>query len=110
MIGRPTHLAALILFTTVGVLACSRTGGVAGGKSNDRESDAEYGLARDSWLRRADARDGLTHVLRSIEIDDDNSDAHHLAGLIFLDLCLKSIQDCRLAEAEAHAKRALELR
>ncbi len=46
----------------------------------------------------------------SIEIDDDNSDAHHLAALIFLDLCLKSAQDCRLAEAEAHVRRALQLR
>jgi len=113
MTSRPRiqSLASVMLCAIVGSLACSsRAGGVAGGRSNDRESDAEYDLARDSWLRRGDARDGLTHVLRSLEIDEDNSDAQHLAALIYLDLCVKSTQDCRLAEAEAHAKRALRLR
>lgn len=113
MIGRPSYRAIprLTGFALIGLIACSTgTGGRAGRGSNNRESEAEYDLARDSWLRRADARDGLTHALRSIEVDDDNSDAHHLAALIFLDLCLKSTQDCRLADAEAHARRALQIR
>ena len=91
--------------------ACAnQSGGAVSGKTSDRESEAEYDLARDSWLRRGDARDGLIHALRSIEIDDDNADAHHLAALIFLDLCQKLPQDCRLAEAEAHVRAAVKLR
>ena len=92
-------------------MACtSHPGESASGRTPDRQSEAEYDLARDSWLRRGNARDGLIHALRSVEMDDDNSDAHHIAALIFLDLCLKSLQDCRLAEAEAHARKAVRLR
>jgi Tfp pilus assembly protein PilF len=52
----------------------------------------------------------LIHSLRAIEIDDGNADAHHIAALIYLDLCLRITQDCRLIEAEVHARRALQLR
>jgi type IV pilus assembly protein PilF len=111
-LGRTIGLGLLLaafgsLTLTVG--CASRAGSVAG-KTNDRESESEYDLARDSWLRRGDARDGLTHALRSIEIDDDNADAHHLAALIYLDLCQKLPQDCRLADSESHARRAVKLR
>ncbi len=113
MTGRPAtrKLIARTFCIVTGLMACAgHTGGPAGGNTADRESEAEYDLARDSWLRRGDARDGLIHALRSIEIDDDNADAHHIAALILLDLCLKSSQDCRLADGEAHARKALRLR
>lgn len=110
IIGRPaTRLLLGVLVAMLGACA-SHSSGAVSGKTSDRESEAEYDLARDSWLRRGDARDALTHALRSIEIDDDNADAQHLAALIFLDLCQKLPQDCRLADAEAHARAAVKLR
>ncbi|SRR5664279_527611 len=104
-------LGALATCFLIGLHACaSHSGGTAGGTTSDRQSEAEYDLARDSWLRRGDARNGLAHALRALEIDDDNADAHHLVTLVFLDLCLRSQQDCRLADAETHARTALRLR
>ncbi len=109
MFGRTSHRFAAIFLTWL--LGCtSRATGSSGDQAPDRVSEAEYDLARDAWLRQSNARDGLTHVLKAIEIDEDNTAAHHLAALIYLDLCLRSQQDCRLAEAETQAKLALKLR
>ena len=88
----------------------THSGGSAGASAPDRQSEAEYDLARDAWIRRGDAREGLAHALKSVEIDEDNADAHHLLALIYLDLCQRLAQDCRLADAETEAKRALKLR
>ncbi len=76
----------------------------------EQQSDAEYDLGRDAWLRQGKAREGLAHVLASLEKNPENSDAHHLAALIFLDLCQKGGDACRLPDAERHARQALELR
>lgn len=76
----------------------------------DRRSETEYDLARDSWLRQGNPREALGHGLKSVEIDDENAEAHHLVALVLLDLCRTSPQDCRLRESEAHARRALEIR
>lgn len=91
-------------------LACAATNGVAG-QDPERRSESEYDLARDAWLRRGDPREGLAHALKALELDSDNADAHHLAALIYLDLCriAPNIQ-CRLDDARIHAEAALRLR
>lgn len=92
-------------------LSCStHSSGLSGAASPDRQSEAEYDLARDAWIRGGDARDGLAHALKAVEIDDENAEAHHLVALLYLDLCQKLAQDCRLADSEKAARRALELR
>jgi Tfp pilus assembly protein PilF len=93
-------------------LGCAAHSGGATGSSYtpDRQSEAEYDLARDAWIRRGDAREGLAHALKATEIDDENAEAHHLVALLYLDLCQKLAQDCRLADAEREAGRALKLR
>jgi len=104
-------LAILALGQLIGLGSCApRTTGPLGERVPDRVSEAEYDLGRDAWLRQGNAREGLTHVLKAIDSDEDNSAAHHLAALIYLDLCQRSQQDCRLKEAENHAKTALKLR
>lgn len=113
MCGRSVNwgVAILALGQLLWLTSCaSRTTGPMGEPVPDRVSEAEYDLARDAWLRQGNARDGLTHVLKAIEIDEDNASAHHLAALIYLDLCQRSRQDCRLGEAESHARTALKLR
>lgn len=110
---RVTGICALSVGLAAGSLqaACaSRSGGSVEAPTPDRQSEAEYDLARDAWLRRGDARDGLGHTLKAVEIDAYNADAQHLLALIYLVLCQRSVQDCRLAEAEAAARRATKLR
>jgi len=93
------------------IVSCaSRTSGPSGESVPDRVSEAEYDLGRDAWLRQGNPREGLTHVLKAIDADDDYAEAHHLAALIYLDLCQRSREDCRLSEAERQAKIALKLR
>ncbi len=106
---RGVVILALSQVLSLGACA-SRTTGPMGERIPDRVSEAEYDLARDAWLRQGTARDGLTHVLKAIDIDDENASAHHLAALLYLDLCQRSPQDCRLGEAEIHARTALKLR
>lgn len=89
--------------------ACSARGAKAPGQSSEQQSIAEYDVARDLWLQRGQPRPALAHALSAIELDDDNAEAHHLAALIYLDFCRLDPNECRLAEAERHARAALEL-
>jgi type IV pilus assembly protein PilF len=98
-------LAAGLLAVLVG---CSATQTPAGASDEETRSLAEYDLARDLWLNRSQPREALGHVLRAIELDDENADAAHLAALIYLDFCRQSADACRLEEAERHARDALE--
>jgi type IV pilus assembly protein PilF len=88
------------------LVACAAANNVAG-QDAERRSESEYDLARDAWLRQGDPRLGLDHALKAIEIDADNADAHHLAALIYLDLCQKPGDRCRLEEARQRAESAL---
>lgn len=71
-------------------------------------SESETSLAADLWQREGRIREALDHVLRAVELDRHNPDAAHLAALLYLDFCRTSqIGECRLDEAEKHARRAV---
>jgi type IV pilus assembly protein PilF len=91
-------------------MACSPSRGSETPSSNDpeREALAEYDLAKDLFLVRGNARGALKHALRAVELDDENADAAHLVSLIYLYFCATSESECRLEEAERHARLALE--
>jgi Tfp pilus assembly protein PilF len=91
-------------------LGCSAAQSPAAGQDAESQSIAEYDIARDLWLNRGQPRDALEHVLKAIELDDEHADAAHLAALIYLDFCRQGAADCRLSEAERHARAALELK
>ena len=95
------------MFLTLAV-GCSAPQSPHAGGDVETRSLAEYDLARDLWLNRGQPREALDHVLTAIELDDENADAAHLAALIYLDFCRQSADACRLKEAEAHARAALE--
>ncbi|HMA95654.1 MAG TPA: tetratricopeptide repeat protein [Polyangiaceae bacterium] len=100
-------IAALIGWA---IISCSSANGAAG-QDPERRSESEYDLARDAWLRRGNPREGLAHSLAALELDSDNADAHHLAALIYLDLCRRpGPEQCRLRDARQHAEAALALR
>jgi tetratricopeptide (TPR) repeat protein len=73
-------------------------------------SESEYDVARDLWLRRSKPRDALEHALKAVDLDADNAEAAHLVALLYLDFCSRGPSDCRLGEAEKHARLAVNAR
>ncbi len=107
-LSRPRRTFSLLPLLTL-LVGCG--GGLLGNSAeSEQRSISEYDLGRDAWLRRGDAREGLAHTLKALELDRHNADAQHLAALIYLDLCERSAGDCRLGQAEIHARAALNER
>lgn len=99
------------LSTLAITLGCGAgSSGGMGPQDPSRQSEAEYDVARDLWLRRQQTRQALDHALKAVELDEENAEAHHLVALLYLDFCSRGPIDCRLKEAEQHARRAVELR
>lgn len=92
------------------VVSCAGHGSGPGAQDPTRLAETEYDLARDLWLQRGQLRQGLEHALKATELDPENADAHHLVALLYLDFCARSPSECRLAEAEKHAREALSIR
>ncbi len=91
-------------------VACSAAQSNEGVRDDAERSIAEYDIARDLWLNRGETREALDHALIACKLDDENADAAHLAALLYLDFCRLSVNDCRLEEAERHARDALGLK
>ncbi len=108
MLGAWLGKAAMLGGTSCLGLACGAAQSPDGARDDQSRSVAEYDIARDLWLNRSQPREALDHVLGAIELDDENADASHLAALIYLDFCRQSANDCRLEEAERHARDALK--
>jgi type IV pilus assembly protein PilF len=94
------------LFSMALLFGCAASGG-EGARDPDRMSESEYDIARDSWLRRNSPREALDHALKAVELNEENADAAHLVALLYMDFCSKSQQECRLGEAEKHARLAI---
>ncbi len=103
------YLAVPAFLACFGLLSCGGASG-EGVKDPDRMSESEYDVARDLWLRRSSPREALDHALKAVELNDDNADAAHLVALLYMDFCSRSPNECRLGEAEKHARRALKVR
>lgn len=110
--GVPRHSLAglwwLFLALATAVSACAGSSGGEGVKDPLRMSDSEYDVARDLWLRRNSPREALAHALKAVELNEENADAAHLVALIYMDFCSRSPDECRLKEAEKHARLALK--
>ena len=92
----------------VGVSACSRTGKGANGPDTERQSDSEYDIARDLFMRVHDPRGALAHAEKAVELNEQNAEAHHFIALIYLSFCASSPLECRLPAAEKAARRAVD--
>jgi type IV pilus assembly protein PilF len=91
----------------VALSACAPASG-EGAKDPERMSESEYDVARDLWLRRGSPREALAHALKAVELNEENADAAHLVALIYMEFCSRSLDECRLQEAERHARLALK--
>jgi Tfp pilus assembly protein PilF len=94
------------------VPACSGPGPNAPTSSPERQSEAEYDVARD-FFYKGQPRLALEHCRRAIELDEENAKALYFASTIHLSFCSGKLQltdpDCRLADAEKYARRALQV-
>jgi type IV pilus assembly protein PilF len=79
-----------------------------GGRDPERMSESEYDVARDLWMRQGKPREALSHALDAAHLDEHNAEAAHLVALLYLDFCQRSPSECRLKDAESHARRAVE--
>jgi type IV pilus assembly protein PilF len=104
---RKSRVRWLFLALITALSACAASNGEAV-KDPDRMSESEYDVARDLWLRRNSPREALDHALKAVELDEDNADAAHLVALIYMDFCSRNADECRLKEAEKHARLALK--
>jgi Tfp pilus assembly protein PilF len=100
----------LVLAMLIGSWGCGLGSRAANAPDTERQSEAEYDIARDLFLSRRDPRGALAHVQRAVALNDQNAEAFHLQALIYLYLCSASAFDCRLNEGEVSARRALKVR
>jgi len=94
------------------VAACSVRGSATPGVNPERQADAEYDLARE-YFYKEDPRKALDHCRKAIDLDPSNSRALYFASTIHLYFCSGRLElsdpDCRLKDAEAYARRALQV-
>jgi len=92
------------------VSACSGKGPNTPGGDPERQSEAEYDVARDYFFK-GKPRLALDHCRKAVELDDQNAKALYFASAIHLYFCSGKLDlrdpDCRLADAESYVRRAL---
>ena len=94
----------------VAVAACSGKG--ANVPNPERQSEAEYDLARD-YFYKGQPRAALDHCRRAVELDDQNAKALYFASAIHLSFCSGKLgmsdPDCHVGEAEKYVRSALKV-
>ncbi|APR75003.1 TPR domain protein [Minicystis rosea] len=87
-------------------MSCVRSAASAG---DEQRSLAEYDLAGDAFKHQK-LREALDHIQKALKLNGDNADAAYLGATVMLAFCALDDKspDCRLKEAEAFARRALE--
>ncbi len=109
---RVTVALPLALLSIAASTGCPSKGSQApGAQSVERQSDSEYDLARDLF-EKGNPRAALDHATKAITLNEDNDKAQYFVAVIHLSFCstnrgLEAV-DCRLPEAEKHARAALK--
>lgn len=88
----------------------SKSGQQPNAHSPERQSDAEYDVARDLF-QKGKPREALDHARASAELNEENDRAQYLVAAILLSFCSTNqgleAPDCKLADAERYARKAL---
>ena len=99
-------VAMLMALSLTSHVACSGRG-AAGAQDPTRQAQAEHDLGVDA-LVKGNLREALAHAKKAVELDDENYDAQLLCATVYLGFCTYSPDECRLPEAEKHARLALK--
>jgi Tfp pilus assembly protein PilF len=87
-------------------MACARhANGVPTGQDPEKVSRSEYDLAQDEW-KHGRLRSAMDHGMRASRADEMHAEAHHFVAILYLAVCQVE-GDCRLAEAEKYASKAV---
>lgn len=93
------------------LMACTGSKGQPGAQSPERQSDAEYDLARDLF-GKGNPRAALDHAMKSVTLNEENDKAQYFVAVIHLHFCSSDLgftaPDCRLTEVEKYARAALK--
>jgi Tfp pilus assembly protein PilF len=102
---------ARILAAALVASACGPKQSQPGAQSPERQSDAEYDLARDLF-QKGNPRAALDHALKAVSLNEDNDKAQYFVAAIYLSFCstVRGLEapDCKLAEVEKYARAALK--
>jgi Tfp pilus assembly protein PilF len=104
---------AVAVCTLVALVACgggNTQGRVKAPANPEKQSDAEYDLARDDFYKNH-PRTALEHALRACELNEDNSQALKFTSEIYVYFCDtegERAPDCHLDLAEKFARRAVD--
>ena len=104
-------MSRLSLVVVLSLLTVSGCGAFAGPDPKDaRVAHAEYELAADAFHRQR-YRAALGHIIRSLDLDDENPQAAYLRAMTLVAFCANDAEssDCRYADAERWARRTLEI-
>lgn len=107
--------ASFVLLTLVLTLLAGCASGKGSQSPNaqslERQSDAEYDLARDLF-QKGNPRAALDHATKAIALNEDNDKAQYFVAVIHLSFCStnRGLQapDCKLADVERYARGALK--
>ncbi len=109
VIGSTGMLGGMICLGAVGCSGAKNQ--AAGAQSPERQSDAEYDIARD-FFQKGRTREALDHARKAVSFSDENDKAHYLTSAILLSFCSGprgfEDPDCRLADVEQSARAALK--
>lgn len=111
LLPQPLSTSAAVFGAAVAVGFGCGTPSAPGAQSPERQSEAEYDVARE-YFYKGQLRTALEHSRKAIELDSDNAKALYFASVVTLAFCsggqgLKS-SDCQLSESEKYARKALE--
>ena len=98
-------LTALVMLAGGG---CAKNG-ASGVRDPEKASLAEHDVAVDEF-NKGSLRSALVHAQKAVEFNEDNSQAQLMAATIYLAFCATSEPECRLGEAEQHARAALKIK
>lgn len=103
--------SSLIPIVLLGSLACGANNSQNQAQSPERQSIAEYDVARD-LLSKGQTRAAFDHAEKAVELDEDNAKALFLASAILGSFCNQDTglraPDCNVARAEEYARRAIK--
>ncbi len=109
-----TRVLVTLAALAMGVGGAGACGGKASGTgvhSPERQSESEYDLAVDTYHKQ-DYRQALDHVLKAVELNDENAKAAKFAAELYVLFCDKgedlSGPDCHINLAEKLARQAVK--
>jgi Tfp pilus assembly protein PilF len=114
--ARPARAAARVAFclvtAAVAATACSGKGSQnPGAQSVERQSDAEYDVARDLF-QKGNARAALDHAMKAVQLNEDNDKGQYFVAVIHLSFCStnRGLQtpECHLEQVEKFARAAIK--